>query len=70
MCQYKRLSTPFLFQGHEFATGDERMEMRMPVQQFAVGLNRRDHARHDVFAAQQPPDLVADARPGGGELAQ
>jgi len=45
--------------------------MRVPVQEFAAGLHRGDHARHDVVAPEQAADFGQDAPPGGrAELAQ
>ena len=41
------------------------------MQQFAVDLDRRNHARQHVVAAEQAADFGLDARPGaGGKLAQ
>jgi hypothetical protein len=41
------------------------------VQEFAVGLDRGDHAGHHVLAAEQASDLRLNARPGArAELAQ
>ena len=43
-----------------------RMEMRMPRQEFSVGLDSRDHARRHVVSPQKPPDFCLDAGPGAG----
>ena len=40
------------------------MDVRMPVQEFAVRLNRRNHARDHVVGTQKPPDFRLDAGPG------
>ena len=51
--------------------GDQGVDVRVPVQQFAVGLDRGDHAGHHVLAAEQASDFGLDARPGArAELAQ
>ena len=38
----------------------------MPVQQFAMSLNRRDHAGHHTLAAEQPLCFRLETRPGTG----
>ena len=49
----------------------ERVEVRVPVQHRAVGLDGGDHARHHVVAAESAADLVSNARPGArAEFAQ
>ena len=34
------------------------------MQKFAVRLDRRDHAGHDIFAPEQPPGFRLETRPG------
>ena len=47
------------------------MDVRVPVQEFAEGLDRGDHAGHHVVAAEQASDFGLEARPGArAELAQ
>ena len=40
------------------------MDVWMPVQAFAMGLNRRDHAGHDILTSEQAPGFRLEARPG------
>ena len=42
------------------------MDVRMPVQEFAVSLNRRNHAGHHILAAEQPLRFRLQTRPGTG----
>ena len=47
------------------------MDVRVPVQQFAVGLDGGDHAGRHVVAAEQASDFRLDAGPrAGAELAE
>ena len=43
--------------GGERPAGDQGVKMRVPVQEFAAGLHRGDHARHDVVAPEQAADF-------------
>jgi len=45
------------------SAGHKHMQMRMPMQQLAVSLDGRDHARHDVVATQQTSDFRLDELP-------
>jgi len=50
---------------------DQGVDVRMPVQEFAVGLDRDDHARQGVPSPEQAADFRLDAPPRtGGELAE
>ena len=49
--------------GGERPASEQRVDVRMPVQKFAVGLDGSDHAGHDVVAAELAPDFRLDARP-------
>jgi len=47
------------------------MDVRMPMQKFAMSLNRPDHAGHHILAPQQPLGFRLETRPGTrGKLAQ
>jgi len=53
------------------AARDQRVDVRVPVQEFAERLDRTHHARHHVVAAQQASDFGLDTVPGArAELAQ
>ena len=45
------------------AAGDQGVDVRVPVQKLAVGLDGGDHARQHVVAAEQAPDFGPDAAP-------
>ena len=42
------------------------MDVRMPVQEFAMSLNRGDHARHDILVTEQANRFRLQALPGTG----
>ena len=42
------------------------MDVRMPVQEFAMSLNRRDHAGHHILTSELALCFRLEARPGTG----
>jgi len=43
--------------GAKRTIGGQHMQMRVPMQEFSVSLDGRDHAGDDVVAPQQTPDF-------------
>ena len=57
--------------GSKRAASDQHVDVRMPMQKFAMRLNRPDHAGHHILAPAQPPGFGLEAGPGTrGKLAQ
>jgi hypothetical protein len=55
----------------ERTAGEQSMDVRVPVQEFAERLNGGDHAGLHVVATEQTPDFRLEARPdAGAQLAQ
>ena len=52
--------------GRKRATGDQGVDVRMPMQKLPVGLDCSDHARQYVRAAERAADFRPDAGPGAG----
>ena len=50
--------------GGKPAAGDQHVDVGMPVQQFAMCLNRRDHDGHYILPPEQSPSFRLEARPG------
>ena len=61
-----QLEHQFIHLGCPRAAGDQHMQVRMPVQELAVRLNRPDHAGYDIVAHQQPPGFRLQTRPDTG----
>ncbi len=57
--------------GRPRAAGDQHVDVRMPMQKFAMRLNRRNHSGHDILAPEQPLCFRLEAGPGTrGKFAQ
>ena len=57
--------------GCKRAAGNQHVDVRVPMQKFAMGLNRPDHPRHDILPTEQAPGFRLEAGPGTrGKFAQ
>ncbi len=57
--------------GCKRAASDQHVDVRMPVKEFAMSLDRRDHPGHHILAPKQANRFRLEARPRTGrELAQ